>query len=234
MKIFRLGSCRVFRMPRLWGFSRNKAIGFTHGVDEHLQLVKFLQDRSSVAEELFRYVFTYWGGDQLRDNIEEIYTQNQTAFKEADVFLIELCSLKRIFYGKWSLDLSRFGNWAHWGLDAPSEKIHSGAVVSKISKDELCVKLDELVALLGDRRVIFTGHLNSDQFGAEIESRGRINRWLKEYCEGAGHSFYDVSPVLRKRPLLFVDDDALHYTRWGRRLSFLMFMRAYFSKCHKK
>jgi hypothetical protein len=221
-------------MPKLWGFSRNKAIGFTHGVDEHLQLIKFLKDRSSVPEELIPYVFTYWGGDQLRENIEEVYAQNQLAFKEADVFLIELCSLKRIFYGEVSLCLSRFGEWNKWGLDAPGEALNSGVVRSKISKDELYLKLNQLVALLGGRRVIFTGHLNSDQFGVEIESRAWINQWLKEYCQASEHSFYDVSPVLRKRPLFFMKDDTTHYTRWGRRLAFIMFMRAYFSKHNKK
>lgn len=217
-------------MPRLWGFSRNKAVGFTHGVDEHLQMVKFLQDRSSIPVELIPYIFTYWGGDQLRSNIEEVYLQNQLAFKEADVFLIEVCSLKRILYGEVSLCLSRFGEWDKWNLDAPSEEISAGVVRSKILKDELYMKLDQLVALLGGRRVIFTGHFNSDQFGAEIETRGSLNRWLKEYCVATGHSFYDVSPVLRKRPLFFMKDDTTHYTRWGRRLAFLMFMRAYFSK----
>ncbi|MDG1302371.1 MAG: hypothetical protein P8R37_12380 [Opitutae bacterium] len=196
-------------------------------------MVKFLQDRSSVPEELIPYVFTYWGGDQLRSNIEEVYAQNQLAFQKADVFLIELSSLKRIFYGEVSLCLTRFGSWKHYGLDAPSSALSAGVVRSKISKDELYMKLDQLVAQLGGRRVVFTGHLNSDKSGAEIETRGSLNRWLKEYCVASGHSFYDVSPVLRKRPLLFMDDDATHYTRWGRRLSFLMFMRAYLSKNHK-
>lgn len=230
MKIFRLGSCRVFRMPRLWGMRRNQAVGFSHGVDEHLQMVRFFKDRSSVAEELFPYIFTYWGGDQRRANIEEIYVDNQIAFKEADVFLVEICSLKRILYGKWSLDLSRFGNWKHWHLDPPSESLINKSVQSKIGKDELYLKLDELVAEFGGRRVVFTGHLNSDKDGVEIESRSLINLWVREYCELRGHSFYDVSPVLRWRPLLFMDDDVLHYTRWGRRLSFVMFMRALLTK----
>jgi hypothetical protein len=96
------------------------------------------------------------------------------------------------------------------------------------------LKLDELVAEFGGRRVVFTGHLNSDKHGAEIESRGLINLWLREYCGSRGYSFYDVSPVLRKRPLLFMDDDVLHYTRWGRRLSFVMFMQALLTKPNKK
>ena len=170
----------------------------------------------------------------MRDNIEEVYTQNQLAFKEADVFLIELCSLKKLFYGDLSIDQTRFSRWEHYGLDAPSAELSAGVVRSKILKNELYTKLDQLVAQLGGRRVIFTGHLNSDLFGAEIESRGRVNRWVKEYCVALGHSFYDVSPVLRKRPLLFMDDNATHYTRWGRRLSFIMFMRAYLSKSHKR
>jgi hypothetical protein len=197
-------------------------------------MVRFLRDLSSVPEALFPYIFTYWGGDQRRANIEEVYVDNQVAFKEADVFLVELCSLKRIFYEEWFLDLSRFGNWKHWNLEPPSAALTEKSVLGKIGKDELYLKLDELVAEFGGRRVVFTGHLNSDKYGAEIESRSLINLWLREYCESRGHSFYDVSPVLRKRPLLFMDDDVLHYTRWGRRLSFVMFMRAMLTKPNKK
>ena len=58
-------------MPLIRGIYGNEAIGFTHGVDEHIQLIKFLEDPATVPPELLQYVFTFWGGKQQLENIDE-------------------------------------------------------------------------------------------------------------------------------------------------------------------
>jgi hypothetical protein len=202
----------------------NQQIGFTHGVDEHLQFISYLKDANVVPRALMQYVFTFAGGRQKIDNFDEVYLKNKEDFGAADVALVEICSLKRFVYNGVFLQKSRFEDWEQWDVDAPSQDLCEAVVRSQIERDELFEKLDVLVEKLAGKRIVFTGHINSDLKGKEIKSRSKINRWMRDYCVTNGYGFYDVSRVVRFWPRLFIYPDAIHFKKAGKLITFFSFL----------
>ena len=152
--------------------------------------------------------------------------RNKHDFKTANAFLIEICSLKRFLYKGTYLQKARFEDWKASGVDQPSEKFCLEVEKELIDHDSFLSKLDELTSRLGDRKIIFTGHINSNYQGQTIESRATLNKWLKDYCKSRRHTYYDVSSIIQMKPSYFTMEDAIHFNKGGKQLSRCLFLLA--------
>ncbi len=79
-----------------------------------------------MPEYLCQYILTFCGGDEKKENINEIVDFNRKVLNEADVYLVEVCTLKLIRYKNVFLQRSRFLDYKVRGIEKPSLELESG------------------------------------------------------------------------------------------------------------
>ncbi|MBD3421464.1 MAG: hypothetical protein GF398_15205 [Chitinivibrionales bacterium] len=214
MKIYRLGSCRVFYIPNTFQADHsfiNEAIGYSHTLKEHVQLIKFLKEEITIPEELLKYIFTFYGGDQRREDINQVYASNRKALREAEVFVAEVSSLKILQYQNLYFQISRFDSHHLWNIPKPSDELLDNTRHYKQDEAEFYHDFKEFLDLVDNRPVIFTGHINiKTKEGTYIESRRILNGLLQRYSNRHGMHYYDLSDEIESNLDKYIDDDLTH------------------------
>ena len=225
MNIYRIGSCRIFRINSRFKIFRinsrfkkfnfiNNPIGHTHTPCEAIQLVNFVRGQKKIPSHLLKYIFTFYGGDQYKKNIEDIYKKNQKDIDNADVYLVELCSLKLIKYKDIYFQISRFDSCSKWNIEKPSNDIlnliERSFYTYKMFHDDIL----KLSKLLDNKPIIFTGHINiKNQNGVYFEGRQQVNEWIKRVCDLYGYYYYDLSSDINKDLSKYIKPDLIHFKK---------------------
>lgn len=214
MKIFRIGSCRVFLIPNVFYGNINfvnESIGYTHSIKEHIQLIKYLRGELEIPTELLQYVYTFYAGDLKKQNIDKLFHCNKLALEKTDAYLIEICSLKVIKHKDIYLNLSNFLEYYLWNLPKPDDSLLAECIQYKQCLDEFSSDFEELIYLCHNKPIIFTGHLNLKKENNQyIESRQLINSLIKQYSTIHNKFYYDLSPKISREPNKYVEQDLIH------------------------
>ncbi len=222
-KIFRMGSCRIFLIPdeNQADFEFiNEPIGHTHTLKEHIQLVKFLRGDLTIPSDLLKYIYTFYGGDQKRADIDKVLEGNRQTIDQADAYLVEVCSLKILCYGDIFFQLSRFTKSERWNIEKPSEELSGNTRIYVQDEDEFHRDFRMLVELLHDKPIIFTGHIDvQTENGDYIPGRAQINQMLKKYACVHGKHYYDLSEDVGKNREKYVQQDLTHLKEAAFRLA---------------
>lgn len=222
-KIFRMGSCRVFLVP-----SENRAdfefinepIGHTHTLKEHIQLVNFLRGDITIPPDLLKYIYTFYGGNQKRADIDQVLESNRQAIDRADAYLVEVCSLKILCYRDIFFQLSRFTLGERWNIEKPSDELSGNTCIYVQDEDEFSHDFRTLVELLHDKPVIFTGHINIRAEGGDyIPSRMQISQMLEKHAYMYGKYYYDLSGDIEGNREKYIQHDLIHLKEAAFRLA---------------
>ncbi len=213
--IFRIGSCRVFGIPNQFRENIqfiNIPIGYTHSLKEHIQLIKFLRGEIVISDDLLKYIFTFYGGNEKKENIRSIVKSNRKFLEQADVYLVEVCTLKIIKYNHLYLQRSRFIEHEKRGIEIPSEDILSGYNQYLQNESDFLESLEKIIRLLNNKPIIFTGHLNvKTNSGKYIKNRQKINKMLLKYTRMQENiCYYNLSGIIDKNPRKYIDEDLAH------------------------
>lgn len=214
MRIFRLGSCRIFNLKDdncNYTFI-NEPIGYSHSLKEHIQLINFLRGKTKINGDLLKYIFTFYGGKQLKQNIDQITKDNALALNKADLFLIEVCSLKIFQFQNYFFQLSRFRNYDKFEIEQPSTEILQGTDCYSQSPSEFEQDFQKIIALLDNKPCIFTGHLNvvSKKTGAKIKNRMLLDQYLRKNTQKYGSCYYDLSTQILRDQDKYIEEDLNH------------------------
>lgn len=215
--IFRIGSCRVFSIENTASdnfFFTNTPIGYTHTPCEAIQLVQYLRGQKQIPPHLLKYIYTFYGGDQYDTNIDEIFAKNQVSLEKADMFLVELCSLKILKYLDFNFQISRFNDSHKWNIEAPGSDIVDATQSTVYSFEMFDAEISELAALLNGKPIIFTGHINIEtNEGRYIKERQIINEWIEKICQRDGYYYYDLSSDIDKDKERYIQPDLIHFKK---------------------
>lgn len=213
-KIFRLGSCRIFDLNDNncnFHFINQKPIGYSYSLKEHIQLIKFLRSEIAIDDDLLKYMFTLYDSRKA-SYIEKIYQDNVLAIKEADMFLIEVSSLKIFQFLDYFFRVSRVKQLKKLNNFRLSKYILDEIVFHQQSESEFEQDFQFLIGQLGNKPCIFTGHLNfiSKQTGTKIDDRILLDQYLCKNTQKHGFYYYDLSKEILQDQDKYIEEDLLH------------------------
>ncbi|MDQ7787555.1 MAG: hypothetical protein RDU01_08095 [Thermodesulfovibrionales bacterium] len=219
MRIFRIGSCRVYSIPNDFNGNfifLNEPVGYTHTIKEHIQLIKHLRGEKQIPSEFLQYIYTFYGGNQKRQDIDSLFLHNKLMIDKADLYLVEISSLKVIEYNGYYFQQNRFLKYSNHNIPPPSEELLVNYKIYTQNDIDFHRDYVALIDELRDKPIIFTGHINLKKENNEyIENRQTINTLLEKFSKMHGKFYYDLSTKISNSPAEFVSHDLLHLKTKG-------------------
>jgi len=180
VKVALFGTCRI-------AFTRNhfpctdfdNAISFVHTTKEILQLFRFITRQIEIPDSVNRYCFRTsllnrqplaWSGVFLEQ------------FREADLFLIEICSVTKYLYqGYYMHHLAT--DTRHDFYKQTPEQIIRETVVSYQDRQEIEQDLSEIMDFIYPRKMLIVSHINApvtSGYSDPPEGKGKkVMNWIR-------------------------------------------------------
>ena len=214
MKIFRIGSCRIFDIPNSFDGDHefiNSPIGYTHTIKEHIQLIKHLRGELKIPSELLQYIYTFYGGDQRKENIEDIFLRNTEDINIADIFLVEISSLKIIEFSDLFFQISRFKWHYKWNIPTPGTDLLSNCREYVQQEEDFNRDFHKLSTMLRTKPIIYTGQINiKTEKNEYLPNRRLINSLVSRNSAISGNYYYDLSKPIESAPSKYIENDLVH------------------------
>jgi hypothetical protein len=151
------GSCRLGPFSLLLECtSINEDISHVHSTKEILQLIKILNGDIKIDEGITRYVFRT---GVMKENTIKINENILSQFKDTELFIIEICSMKKYVYNEVYLHhLSVDKRWPEFSSKTPVE-IRSNTKIEEQSENEIRNDINEIVNILSKNKIVFVSHI---------------------------------------------------------------------------
>ena len=181
VKVALFGTCRI-------AFTRNhfpctdfdNAISFVHTTKEILQLFRFITRQIEIPDSVNRYCFrtsllnrqpVAWSGVFLEQ------------FREADLFLIEICSVTKYLYqGYYMHHLAT--DTRHDFYKQTPEQIIRETVVSYQDRQEIEQDISEIMNFIHPRKMLIVSHINapvtSGYSDPPVGKGKKVMRWIRD------------------------------------------------------
>lgn len=191
-------------------FTGNHFLGKLHNTKEIIQFIRLIKGDITLPTEVLSLFLTSFSSFRLpkikrEKNPEEILNEIKNNFNEIDKFFIEISSIKTFIYKNNAVFLE------HISSNNPFIKNYKELEHIQ-SKEELLEDLDEIVKLLGEKKVVFISHFNFD---------GINNRQIIKDALLFISKKYEIPVILPYEDLKIKEDkkilqnDLLHYTFYG-------------------
>jgi hypothetical protein len=195
VKVALFGTCRI-------AFTRNhfsctdfdNAISFVHTTKEILQLFRFITRQIEIPDSINRYCFrtsllnrqpVAWSGVFLEQ------------FREADLFVIEICSVTKYLYQGYYMHHLATDRRHDFYKQTP-EQIIRETVVSYQDRQEIEQDISEIMNFIYPRKMLIVSHINApvtDGYSALSAGRGKdvISRICSWFPFAADQPHEDLS-----------------------------------------
>lgn len=195
VKVALFGTCRI-------AFTRNhfsctdfdNAISFVHTTKEILQLFRFITRQIEIPDSINRYCFrtsllnrqpVVWSGVFLEQ------------FREADLFVIEICSVTKYLYQGYYMHHLATDRRHDFYKQTP-EQIIRETVVSYQDRQEIEQDISEIMNFIYPRKMLIVSHINApvtDGYSALSAGRGKdvISRICSWFPFAADQPHEDLS-----------------------------------------
>ncbi len=207
------GSCRVYYGPRNEGPYR--PFTFTHSSKVVLQLLKWKDKSEDELKEI--YINELFLLSELIKNIDDflsIMKKVKDYVNKSKVIVIEICSMKEVFYkGLYLLDhrCNKRVIKTEYIPEFPNtdKNLINELIKKEQNREEIINDLNQIVSILYDKKILFLPHYTAkinNKTNQYIENRIEIFKILKDFC-------YNKNNCILFNHLDYVDDNEDFYLK---------------------
>ena len=210
MKLHIFGSCRVWDLAALMKVTILNDRTLMHDVSQYIQEIRFYKRIIDIPEKFYDIIYCNSYIKLLLSNKETLLDKNLMSLDKADIVLIEICTLKYLIHDNYTIDFNQTKK------TSMSEKIN----IDKYDKDLFVQKINELVNLIPNKKIVFIGHIfNPDLKIVKLEVRQTLNQWLSEIVSNIPNAyFFDPSICVMENGYYNMMVDGEHYSKKGQRI----------------
>lgn len=212
MKIALFGTCRIGSFRRHFECTDfDEAISYVHSTKEIIQLIKYITKQIEIPDTLNQFCFR---AGILKRQPVSYADRFLSQFHEADLFVIEICAIKKYMYQGYYLHHLAVDKRLHYYKDTP-QRIVDGTTVQHQAREEIEKDLSEIMELAHPRKILLVSHIN-----ATIDvPRSRLQI---AYDRVAGMTRRALSRVL---PVAQQDEMQPQVTAIGKRIDLISLLR---------
>jgi hypothetical protein len=158
MKIALFGTCRLASIRRHFDCTDfDDAISFVHSTKEIIQLMKFITKQVEIPETINQFCFR----TGILNRQPVAYSNRfMTQFNEADLFVIEICAMKKYLFRGYYLHHLAVDE-RHGFYKKTPEHILQETVVRYQDRQEIKKDILEIMELVAPRKILMVSHINS-------------------------------------------------------------------------
>jgi hypothetical protein len=210
MNITLFGSCRISNIRG--SNNLNKLINYTHSTKEVLQFILFLKGELEIPYPYNNSCFR----TAICNNSYIHYVKEYTdIFNKTDVFIIEICSLKKYIHNNYylhHLSVDKTRGWYH----KTDSTILNDSIIDEQPDEEIENDILEIQKLLYPKKIIIVSHYNAKKNGKVLQSRNKLICLLEKICKKYNICFVNPTTILKSYNQSDVlNNDLGHYTTKG-------------------
>ena len=199
----------------------NNFLGKLHNIKQHIQFIKWINNEVTIPDDILKiYLTTYWNRTPIKDILEKKYNI-QHHFKQCDIYLIEICSLKTYCKDGFQVqnEFCRIAANDHT-RENPKYKNIVDYNTHELSIKELMVELISLRELIPKTKTIlfqthFRPNIIYNDDNKRIQNREIIFDTIDIFCKNNINVFvYDPSIIVKLYGTTMLIDD-LHFSKEG-------------------
>lgn len=222
------GSCRISNIRG--SNNLNKLLNYTHSTKEILQFILFLKGNLEIPYPYSNLCFR----TAICNNTYIHYSKEYTdLFNKTDVFILEICSLKKYIHDTYylhHLSVDKTRGWYH----KTDPTILNDSIVEEQTDEEIEKDILKIQKLLYPKKIIIVSHYNAKKNGRILQSRNKLICLLEIICKKYDIPFVNPTNVLNSYNQCDVlSDDMGHYTSKGMYL-FSNYMNNYVNNYYKR
>jgi len=199
------GSCRIISFASLLKCtSINEDVSYVHSTKEVLQLIKVLKGWEVLNPDMYQYAFR---AGILKKGPIEISQKIIGQFDSTELFIIEICSMKKYRYnGTYLHHLSVDSKWGRDFWKSTPASILSKVTVEEQTKEEIESDIVEILNILSGKEIIFITHIlpNNDK----LSKRKYLINLITNICKDRGIDLISPTECLTENLL---SEDLGHY-----------------------
>lgn len=157
-----LGSCRLNSFIHLLECtSIHDGVSYVHSTKEILQLINIIKGQVVLPIDMMRYALR---AGILQKEPVEINQKVIDEFNSTELFIIEICSIKKYLYN--GIYLHHLAVDSKWGRnfwkDTPSYVV-SSTIIEEQTREEIEEDIKEILHILVNKKIIFVTHILPDK-----------------------------------------------------------------------
>jgi hypothetical protein len=158
MKIALFGTCRLSFIRHHFSCTAfDDDISFVHSTKDILQLLRFITKQIDIPDNINRFCFR----TSILNRHPVAYSDKFLAqFNEADVFVIEICSMTKYLYQGYYLHHLAVDRLFPFYVDSPQEVL-LGTTVEYQDKQEIEEDISEIIDMVYPKKVMIVSHINA-------------------------------------------------------------------------
>lgn len=182
IKVALFGTCRI-------AFTRNhfpctdfdNAISFVHTTKEILQIFRFINRQTEIPDPINRYCFRTSLLNRQPVAWSSVFLEQ---FREADLFMIEICSVTKYLYQGYYMHHLATDRRHDFYKQTP-EQIIQETVVSYQDRQEIEQDISEIMNFIHPRKMLIVSHINApvaSGYPDPSEGRGKkVMNWIRDW-----------------------------------------------------
>ncbi len=180
IKVALFGTCRIaFTRDHFPCTDFDNAISFVHTTKEILQLFRFITRQIEIPDSVNRYCFRTSLLNRQPVASSSVFLEQ---FREADLFMIEICSVTKYLYQGYYMHHLATDRRHDFYKQTP-EQIIRETVVSYQDRQEIEQDISEIMNFIYPRKMLIVSHINapvtSGYPGPPVEKGKKVMNWIR-------------------------------------------------------
>jgi len=173
MKVALFGTCRLRSIREHFSCTDfDEAISYVHSTKEIIQLIKYITKQIEIPASVSQFCFRRGILNRQPLAYSEQFVQQ---FNEADLFVIEICAMKKYLYQGHYLHHLAVDKRLHYYKDT-TRQVLENTVVQYQDRQEIEKDISEIVDLVHPGKILIVSHINATIDASEQQpSSSRVN-----------------------------------------------------------